>query len=129
MAVGAHFEDVPARVLIVDDHGAFRDVARRVLLAAGFDVVGEATDGADALRRATELCPDVVLLDVQLPDATGFDVARALAGIPAPPRVVLVSGRARTDYGGLVERSGVCGFIAKPELTGDLLRQTLTRCA
>jgi two-component system nitrate/nitrite response regulator NarL len=118
-------EPARLRVLIVDDHERFRDLARRILTAARFDVVGEAADGAGALRQAAALRPDVVLLDVQLPDADGFVVARALTAVPDPPRVVLVSGRAPADYGALVRRSGACGFIGKVDLSGPLLLRTL----
>jgi DNA-binding NarL/FixJ family response regulator len=113
------------RVLIVDDHELFREAARRVLTASGFDVVAGAADGAGALRLARELSPDVVLLDVQLPDTDGFQVARELARDRTPPAVVLVSSRSRSDYGGLVERSGVRGFIDKAELSGPRLRAEL----
>jgi DNA-binding NarL/FixJ family response regulator len=113
------------RVLIVDDHELFRDAARRVLVASGFDVVPDAVDGAGALRLAHELRPDVVLLDVGLSDADGFEVARTLSRAPQAPLVVLVSGRSRSDYGGLVERSGACGFIEKTDLSGPRLRQEL----
>ena len=113
------------RVLIVDDHQLFREAARRVLVASGFDVVSDAVDGAGALRLAHDLRPDVVLLDVQLPDTDGFEVARTLSRTQPPPLVVLVSGRSRSDYGGLVERSGACGFIEKPDLSGPRLRQAL----
>jgi len=116
---------VRPRVLIVDDHEPFRAAARRVLTAAGFEVVPDAVDGAGALRSAGELHPDVVLLDVQLPDADGFDVARQLSRARHPPAVVLVSGRPRSDYGRLVERSGALGFIDKAELSGPRLRQEL----
>jgi DNA-binding NarL/FixJ family response regulator len=117
--------DPGLRVLIVDDHELFREAARRVLAAAGFDVVAGAADGADALRLVRELRPDVVLLDVQLPDTDGFQVARELARDGTPPTVVLVSSRSRSDYGGLVERSGVRGFIDKAELSGARLRAAL----
>lgn len=118
-------EHRPPRVLIVDDHDAFRAAARRVLTAAGFDVVPDAETGAGALRSVAELHPDVVLLDVQLPDADGFDVARELSRAGRPPVVVLVSSRPRSDYGGLVERSGARGFIDKEELSGPRLRREL----
>ena len=66
-------------VLIVDDHPSFRATARAVLEAEGFDVVGEARDGAEPVELAAALHPDVVLLDVQLPDSTGFEVAAELS--------------------------------------------------
>jgi DNA-binding NarL/FixJ family response regulator len=66
-------------VVIVDDHAPFRSVARDLLAAEGYDVIGEAADGASALEAVRELRPSVVLLDVQLPDSNGFDVAEALA--------------------------------------------------
>ena len=113
------------RVLIVDDHASFRALARMLLVADGFDVVGEAGDGADALCASQALHPDVVLLDVQLPGVDGFGVAEALAGQPAPPAVVLVSSRSRTDYGHRVADSVARGFIAKAELSGDALRSVL----
>ena len=65
-------------VLIVDDHPSFRASARAMLESEGFDVVGEAADGASALEAVDALAPDVVLLDVQLPDMTGFDVCAEL---------------------------------------------------
>jgi two-component system nitrate/nitrite response regulator NarL len=113
------------RVLIVDDHAPFRALARMLLVADGFDVVGEAGDGAEALRTARRLGPDVVLLDVQLPGTDGFGVAEALAGEPAAPVVVLVSSRSRTDYGRRVDDSVAQGFIAKAELSGAALRLVL----
>ena len=113
------------RVLVVDDHAGWRDVARR-LLAPLFDVVGEAADAATALTLATALRPDAVLLDVELPDADGFSAVRALAALPEPPCVVLVS--VRTDHGRLVERSGACGFVPKADLTADGLARLLAGC-
>ena len=88
-----------ARVLIVDDHAPFRALARRLLTADGFDIVGEAADGASAIDAARALRPDVVLLDVQLPDVDGFRVAEALNDDPPSPAVVLVSSRSGSDYG------------------------------
>jgi DNA-binding NarL/FixJ family response regulator len=113
------------RVLIVDDHVSFRTLARMVLVADGFDVVGEAGDGAAALSAARELQPDVVLLDVQLPGLDGFGVAEALAGSPQAPAVVLVSSRSCDDYGRRVRDSTARGFIAKAELSGESLRLVL----
>ncbi len=119
--------DVTARVLIVDDHASFRSVARRLLVADGFTVVGDVDDGAAALAAVGELHPEVVLLDVQLPGSDGFAVATALAAQETPPAVVLVSSRSRADYGRLVQDSPARGFIAKAELSGDALRHVLGR--
>jgi len=106
-------------VLIVDDHESFRATAREVLEAEGFDVVGEAGDGSSGLALAAELEPDVVLLDVQLPDVDGFQVAAQLsARNGSSPAVVLTSSRDASDYGTLIAESGARGFIPKSELTG-----------
>jgi len=113
------------RVLIVDDHAPFRALAQMLLVADGFDVVGEAVDGAHALVAAHDLRPDVVLLDVQLPGEDGFAVAETLVAHPPAPAVVLVSSRAQSDYGLRVSRTVARGFIAKAELSGDALRRVL----
>ena len=113
------------RVLIVDDHAAFRSFAHRVLVADGLVVVGEAADGAAAIEAAPRLRPDVVLLDVGLPDMDGFAVAAALGAQDQAPAVVLVSSRSRDDYGSLVDASSAVGFIAKSALSGDLVRRLL----
>src|SRR5262249_58315000 len=86
-------------VLIVDDHDGFRESARALLEAEGFAVVGDAADGAAALAAALRLRPDVVLLDVQLPDVDGFAVAERLAALSEPPRGVLISSRDAAAYG------------------------------
>jgi DNA-binding NarL/FixJ family response regulator len=109
-------------VLIVDDHPSFRASARALLQAEGFEVVGEAADGAEALRAVEELHPDVVLLDVQLPDIDGFDVAARLTRANSQaPAVVLTSSRDGSDFGPLVEYSGARGFVPKAELSAEAL--------
>ena len=105
-------------VLIVDDHPSFRATARALLEAEGFDVLGEAEDGETAIAAAEQLNPDVVLLDVQLPDQTGFQVASRLTANGSTVSVVLVSSRDGSDYGPLVEESGARGFVPKGELSG-----------
>jgi CheY-like chemotaxis protein len=81
-------DDQPMRptVLIVDDHAAFRASARALLQAEGFDVVGEAANGAAAVEAVAALRPEIVLLDIQLPDLDGLAVAEQLAAAPDPPR-------------------------------------------
>ncbi len=104
--------------LVVDDHAGFRSQARRLLEQAGYRVVGEAADGASALSVASSVLPDVVLLDVQLPDMSGFDVAIRLAeGAACSSDIVLVSSREATAYGVRIERCGARGFICKGDLT------------
>ena len=104
-------------VVLVDDHAGFRMQARRLLAAAGYDVVGEAEDGASALASVRDLHPDVVLLDVHLPDIDGFDVARALHEDPDPPAIILISSREASDFGGRIDRSPARGFVTKTELS------------
>ena len=123
-AVGDGFCDdrhVRTTVLIVDDHDGFRESARALLEAEGFAVVGDAADGAAAAMEVARLRPDVVLLDVQLPDANGFVVAERLAAGPDPPRVVLISSRDAAAYGPRFDTAPVCGFLAKRELSGASL--------
>jgi DNA-binding NarL/FixJ family response regulator len=112
-------------VLIVDDHSAFRSRAKRMLEADGFEVVGEAADGASGVDAAQRLAPDVVLLDLQLPDSTGFEVAEAIAARSAPPAVVITSTRDNDDYDARARRSGACGFVSKAELSGAAIEELL----
>jgi DNA-binding NarL/FixJ family response regulator len=116
---------VPVTVVIVDDHSSFRRSARELLEVEGFDVVGEAADGLSGLRLARELEPELVLLDVALPDMSGFDVAAGLAGTPS--KVILTSSREGSDYGGRVRRSGALGFVPKDGLTPEALNELLER--
>jgi DNA-binding NarL/FixJ family response regulator len=111
-----------ARILIVDDHPSFRASVRALLEAEGYEVVGEAVDGQSAVEIALALRPDVVLLDVQLPDIDGFEVAGRLRGGPA---VVLTSSRDASDYGPLPARSGARGFVPKADLSGAGLAELL----
>jgi len=106
------------RLLIVDDHRSFRDAARRVLESAGFAVVGEAADGQSAMVAVSELRPDIVLLDVQLPDIDGFEVASRLTGNGKAPAIVMTSSRDAADFGPLVAQSGARGFVHKADLSG-----------
>ncbi|MFN2543434.1 MAG: response regulator transcription factor [Actinomycetota bacterium] len=108
-------------VLIVDDHATFRSRCRQMLEAAGYRVVGESEDAKGALTDARRLRPEIVLLDVQLPDGNGFDVADDLAADTEGPAVVMISSRRASEYRGRLRRSPACGFIAKDDLSGSAL--------
>jgi DNA-binding NarL/FixJ family response regulator len=110
-------------VLIVDDHPGFRASARRMLEASGYEVLGEAGDGETAIAACGELGPDLVLLDVQLPDLDGFEVAGRLQALEPAPEVVLTSSRDRADFGDAIGESPARGFIAKADLCGPALAE------
>lgn len=110
-------------VLIVDDHDGFRRAARVVLADEGYDVIGEACTGAEALATARRLHPDLVLLDVQLPDTTGFHVAEQLVG--AGQRVVLISSRPASDYRQRLSTTSAAGFISKEDLSRGAIERLL----
>jgi DNA-binding NarL/FixJ family response regulator len=113
-------------VLIVDDHPSFRASARRMLEAEGYEVVGEAEDGVGALAAAATLRPDLVLLDVRLPDIDGFEVAQTLMDARgSEPQVVLTSSHDTTDLAEAIDASGAHGFIPKAELSGTALAALL----
>lgn len=105
-------------VLIVDDHKAFRTSARHLLEADGLEVVGEAATGRDALELIGELSPDIVLLDIQLPDIDGFMVAKELRERGERAVIVLTSSRDAADYGASIAESGARGFVPKGDLSG-----------
>jgi DNA-binding NarL/FixJ family response regulator len=113
------------RVLIVDDHQGFRRCARTLLAEAGFDVVGEAENGSDAAALAEEVGPELILLDVQLPDFDGFEVASRLLARDGSLKIVLISSRDRTVYGSLIEKSGAVGFISKADLSRSAIEELL----
>jgi DNA-binding NarL/FixJ family response regulator len=105
-------------VLIVDDHRDFRAFARSLLEAGGFEVVGDAVDGASALVAVPALKPALVRLDVQLPDLDGFAVCEQLVGEEGPAVVVLTSTRDASSYRRRLGRSSAREFIAKAEFVG-----------
>ena len=108
-------------MVIVDDHAQFRAAATALLEAEGFAVIGVAADAAGALEVVARLRPQVVVLDIQLPDGDGFAVAEELAASPDPPRIVLISSREASSYGRRLETAASRGFIAKRELSGAAL--------
>jgi CheY-like chemotaxis protein len=112
-------------LMIVDDHASFRNAARRVLERAGFEIVGEVADGESALQLIPGLLPDVVLLDVQLPGISGFEVASRLTKRGDAPLIVMTSSREATHFGPLIEESGARGFVHKPDLSGPAIDAVL----
>ena len=116
---------VKRSIVIVDDHDGFRTFARRLLDGHGLGVVGEAADGASALDLIGRLAPDAVLLDIQLPDIDGFEVARRLANEGSPTRVVFTSTREARDYGESLEGTGAAGFIPKDDLSASAVIELL----
>ncbi|CAA9518446.1 MAG: diguanylate cyclase/phosphodiesterase (GGDEF & EAL domains) with PAS/PAC sensor(s) [uncultured Solirubrobacteraceae bacterium] len=112
-------------VVIVDDHADFRAQATELLEAAGYEVVGSCPDGRSALEVIFALRPDVVLLDVQLPDIDGFGLMAQVDTLSEGPTVVLISTREAADYGCRVDRSGAVGFITKAELSAHSLDQAV----
>ena len=112
-------------ILIVDDEDRFRRLARRLLESEGYEVVGDVPDGDSALRAARELEPDVVLLDVQLPDCSGFELAPRLAEERPHAAIVITSTLDRSDVEGMVERSGARGFVPKAQLSGEAIGELI----
>jgi CheY-like chemotaxis protein len=115
--------NVQLTVLIVDDHPAFRASARTLLEDEGYEVVGEAEDGESGLRLARKLEPDLVLLDIALPDLSGLEVAERLSD--APSKVLLTSSRRPSDLGSRLQKSTALGFISKDDLSGEALEELL----
>jgi DNA-binding NarL/FixJ family response regulator len=115
---GLYDRRVGFTVLIVDDHPTFRKFARRLLEHAGYEVVGEAEDGVSAIDAARALRPMAVLLDVLLPDISGFAVADELADTLAGGAVVLTSSRSARDLGAALDEAPARGFIAKSDFSG-----------
>jgi DNA-binding NarL/FixJ family response regulator len=120
-------ERVAQTILIVDDHAEFRAHAGELLEAAGYQVVGSCPDGESALSTIAALRPDVVLLDVQLPDIDGFGVIERARIAGDDPVVVLTSTRDAADYGSRIARSGAAGFISKLELSAQSLDRVVHR--
>ena len=108
--------------MIVDDDPRFRLQAASLLGSDGFEVVGEASDGASGVKAARSLQPDFVLVDIGLPDVDGFEVADALADGGGPPLVILTSSRDARAYGRRLGKSPVLGFISKERISGAAIR-------
>jgi len=103
-------------VLIVDDDSRFRLSARELLTGRGYEIFGEAGSAREARAAMASRWPDAVLLDVNLPDADGVDLAAELRGSHPGVRVLLTSSDPGAVPRRLVERSGARGFVAKTQL-------------
>jgi CheY-like chemotaxis protein len=117
------------RCLIVDDNNDFLRAARELLESEGISVVGAVSTGAQAYRTCRDLNPDVVLLDIDLGEENGFDVARQLAdrADETQPRVILISGYSRDDFEDMIADSPVLSFLPKSCLSGTAIREILAR--
>jgi DNA-binding NarL/FixJ family response regulator len=113
---------VAQTILIIDHHPSFRRIARLVLEAEGFVVVGDATSGEAGVAEAVRLNPDVILLDIGLPDIDGFEVAARLRAAGVGSEIIFTSNRDASDFGLSVGEFGARGFIAKSDLSGEALR-------
>jgi DNA-binding NarL/FixJ family response regulator len=121
-ATSATVDAMGRTVLIVDDHAAFRAAARTLLERDGLEVVGEAADGLSAVAVAAALRPEIVLLDVQLPDIDGFAVAERIGENDDAPAIVLTSTRNPTFFRRRLAAHPAWSFIPKTELSGEALR-------
>ncbi len=113
------------RILVIDDNTAFRGAVSQLLESGGFVVVAGAATGASGVQLARNHEPDLVIVDVQLPDSDGFDVAEQLAGLDPAPQVILTSSLDSSDFGALVRESPARGFIPKAELSARAIEALL----
>jgi DNA-binding NarL/FixJ family response regulator len=116
---------MPIRCLIVDDQRSFLDAARSVLEAGGLDVVGVATTATEALELSAELEPSVALVDIDLAEESGLDLATELAAQAPGMKLVLISTHGEEDFTELIQASPAIGFLPKTELSGRALRSML----
>jgi DNA-binding NarL/FixJ family response regulator len=118
---------MPLRCIIVDDSPGFLEAARAILEQEGVTVVGVASTGAEALRRAEELKPDVTLVDVDLGQESGFELVRQLHNEPSldPSRAILISTYAEEDFTDLIRASPAAGFLSKSDLSARAIRKVL----
>jgi DNA-binding NarL/FixJ family response regulator len=115
-------------ILIVDDHPSFREVARTALECDGYIVIGAVADGESAITETLSHQPDIVLLDVGLPDMTGFEAASRLRAADSSAAIMITSSRERSQFGPLIVESGADGFIQKENLSGTMIRAEIAAC-
>lgn len=116
--------DTNVRVLIVDDQLPFREASRMVVdMTDGFEVVGEAENGQRAIELVSELRPDLVLMDVQMPGIDGIETTRRISATPDPPAIVVMSTHESGDYVGMAVAAGAVGFVPKSQFSFDTLAE------
>jgi len=121
---------VSLRCLIVDDNALFLEGAADLLRREGLDVVGVASNSAQALQLASELQPDVTLVDIDLGDEDGLEVARQLSDIsPVHSKVILISTHSEDDLAHLIAMSPALGFVPKTRLSAQAIRDLLEPAA
>ncbi|HVM68937.1 MAG TPA: response regulator transcription factor [Gaiellaceae bacterium] len=114
------------RVLIADDHRLFAEALQAILDAEeALEVVGIADDGAQAVERARELRPDVVLLDISMPVLDGFAAAERICALPDPPAILMLTGSSSTQDVDRARRAGARGYVTKDEIAATLLDSIL----
>jgi two-component system, NarL family, nitrate/nitrite response regulator NarL len=117
---------MPLRCLIVDDNANFLEAAANLLQREGMTVVGVASSVADALGKAREFRPDVILVDIMLGPESGFDVARRLAGTDQDvPAVILISTHAEAEFADLIAEAPAAGFMPKSQLSAGTIQRLL----
>lgn len=117
------------RLLIVDDNAHFLEAAQRLFEREGMTVVGVASTGVDALRRSYELRPDVAVVDIDLGEESGLDLARQLMAAPPEgrPRVIMISAYPERDVSELIDASPAVGFVPKSRLSGSAILEVLAK--
>jgi two-component system, NarL family, nitrate/nitrite response regulator NarL len=120
---------VSIQCLLVDDSDAFLQAASALLRREGMTIAGVASNGAEAIRQARALQPDVILVDIGLGDESGFALASVLTQDTqlGDAGVILISARAESDYGELIAKSPAAGFLVKSELSAQAIVRVLGR--
>lgn len=111
----------PLKVFIADDHGMMRDGLRSLLEHAGIEVVGEAANGRDAVREAKRLLPDILILDIGMPELNGIDAARRLSAELPQTKLLGLSVHCEARYAAALLEAGAAGYVVKNAASGELL--------